>query len=106
MNWHTLLQQEVTASGCAAVARKLGVSRTSVSLLVAGKYRGSTTRMARRVSAVLAPERMVACPHTGGELTITECAGISVRMPTSGPAALRHWKACRDCAHNPQTQEQ
>lgn len=106
MSWQALLRQEVAASSCAAAARKFGVSRTSVSLLLAGKYPGDVRRMARRISTLLAPEREVECPYTGGKITITECAGTSARIPTSGPAALRHWKACRDCARNPHTKEQ
>lgn len=101
MNWQTLLQREVSATSCAEAARKLGISRTSVSLLVAGKYPGDTRRMARRVNTLLAPERTHTCPHTGEEITITACAKTSAHMPTSGPAALRRWKACRDCARNP-----
>lgn len=106
MSWQPLLQHEVAASGCVATARKLGISHTSVSLLLAGKYPGNTTRMARRISTVLAPDRAVACPFTGEEITILECAKISALVPTSSPVALRHWKMCRTCAHNPHKKEQ
>ena len=102
-----ILQAAVDETGNKAeVARRLGVSRTSVSLLLSGKYPGDTANMYRRINTLLAPERTCPCPYIGGEIKVTECAKISASMPTSSPAALRHWKACRDCAQNPHKKEQ
>lgn len=101
LTWNALLWQEVKATSRAEAARKLGISRTSVSLLLANKYPGGTANMARRINTILAPAMKHVCPHTGEEITIMDCAKNSARMPTSGPAALRLWKVCKACAHNP-----
>ena len=106
MNWLELLQQAVAATSRAEAARALSISRSSVSLLLSGKYPGKTASMARRVNTVFAPLRTQVCPHTGETLTIMDCAKICAHMPTSSPAALRHWKACKACAYNPNMKEQ
>ncbi|OIO05282.1 MAG: LacI family transcriptional regulator [Desulfovibrionaceae bacterium CG1_02_65_16] len=98
-DWQTLLAEAVASVGSrAAVARELGVSRTAVSLLLAGAYPGDTAHMAARVIARY--DRLL-CPHTNREVTPDHCRKFCGQVPTSSPAALRQWRACRACPNNP-----
>ena len=85
-DWLTLLSEAVNASSRSAVARELGVSRPSVSLLLNGSYPGKTDRMAARVIARYA---RMDCPHTGKSVTPEHCRKFTGQVPSSGPAALR-----------------
>ena len=95
--WLEVLSRAVKASNHTKVAKRLQVSRTSVSLLLAGKYVGSTDRMKGRVEAVLGGGE-VECPHLKAALSAHDCLGWQRRpQPTSAPEDLRHWLACRTC---------
>ncbi|OLN30423.1 Phage protein [Desulfovibrio sp. DV] len=89
---------EAARTSIAATARRLGYSRTAVSLALAGKYPGGTDKLAAKVLAVLGG---VACPQLGHDVTAAECADKAGAMPTSSPAALRLWRACQICPHRP-----
>ncbi|PKN07514.1 MAG: LacI family transcriptional regulator [Deltaproteobacteria bacterium HGW-Deltaproteobacteria-8] len=88
-DWQALLRQAVDASSRAAVGRELGISRTSVSLLLVDKYPAETALMAARIIERYA---RLDCQFTG-------------QVPSSSPLALRQWRACRACPHNPETKE-
>ena len=95
--WRQLLAHAVAAEGCAAVARRLGVSRPAISLLNAGKYPGREEFMAQRVVEHFG---RISCPHLGREVLRSECAETCAGdAPTSSPAALRHWRAGQKCQH-------
>jgi len=101
-DWLSLLQREVHSSSAAAVARKLGVSRTAVSLCLLGKYPGGTQKMAARVLAVLG-ERF--CPLfnrciSAGDC-FTQCRQQEGRAPLHHPQRMREWGVCQRCARNP-----
>lgn len=95
-HWMTLLRNAQHGRSIAQIARELGVSRTSVSLLLAGKYPGKTDKMAERIIKTFLRTE---CPYLGREISADECADHSGRMPTSSPTALRHWRACQECSH-------
>lgn len=101
--WKTLLEREVAATSCAAVARKLAVSRTAVSLALRGKYPGGTACMAKRV---LEHFDTVSCPLAETPVTRAACTQRQADpMPTSSPAALEAWLTCKRCprrGHNHQ----
>lgn len=99
-DWLTLLSEAVNASSRTNVAKELGVSRPSVSLLLSGSYPGNTNRMAARVMERYA---RVDCPHTGKSVTPDHCRKFTGQVPSSSPAALRQWRACRACPHTPET---
>lgn len=98
-DWLTLLSEAVADSNKATVAEELGVSRPAVSLLLLGKYPGKTDRMAARI---LERYAHVDCPHTGKRVTPDHCRRFTGQVPSSSPAALRQWRACRACPHNPE----
>lgn len=102
MQWMTLLQAAVAATSKAQVAETLGVSRTVVSLIAAGKYPAKTDRFAARVMEAYGK---VICPFLDAEISMAACKEYHTgATPTSSPRAMRHWRACQTCAHNPNNQ--
>jgi len=102
VHWLTLLAADVEQTGSkAATARRIGISRTAVSLALAGKYPAEdTSRIEARVLAALAGR--VPCPHDRTDIARSDCADRAARpMPMSSPTELRAWTACRACAHQP-----
>lgn len=92
--WRELLKEAVARSSRAAVARELGVSRPSVSMLLAGKYPGNTERMEKRILSAFGRK----CPVYGGNVTREQCAMRKMAiMPTSNPLALSKWRECQHC---------
>ena len=98
-DWLALLAAEAKRTTIAATARRIGYSRTAVSLALVGKYPGCTDKLAATVLAILGRQ---VCPQLGREVTPAECAGNAGEMPTSSPAALRLWRACQACPHRPE----
>lgn len=98
-HWLDILRAQVAASSRQAVADALGVSRTSISLLMSGKYTARTDLMAARVVDVFS---RFPCPHSGQLVSPAECVQRAGQMPTSSPGALRWWRACQSCPHKPQ----
>lgn len=91
--WRTLLEQAVTATSVTDVARRLGVARSSLSLLLNGKYPGGTDKMAERIMATLA-----VCHVYGGTRSAETCtARRAAPIPTSNPFTLRQWRECQQC---------
>ncbi|MEG2173845.1 MAG: hypothetical protein RRY29_11410 [Desulfovibrionaceae bacterium] len=97
LHWLMLLAQAVEASSCAEVARSLGVSRSTVSLCLTGKYPGGTTRMEQRVLTVLGGHT---CPQTGQKVSTSHCQSRRAEaMPTANPYVLQQWRECATCKH-------
>jgi hypothetical protein len=95
MDWLEILRASVDRSGVVATAGLIGMSHTTVSLALAGRYPAKTKRLARRVLERLG---IVTCPHLGEAMPAVVCAGWRNRpIPQSDPAKLRHWSACRRC---------
>lgn len=98
-HWLTLLRSAVSATSQADVARRLDLSRTSISLVLAGKYPGKTDRVAARVLRILG---QVKCTHTAELVTATVCLDFAARRPpVNNPLKLLHWRACQSCPHRP-----
>jgi len=98
-DWMRMLREAVDASSQTAVAERLGVSRTTVSLVLADKYPGKTDRVADRVLRVFG---QVKCTHTGQLVQLAVCVSYANRRaPLNNPLELSHWRACRTCALRP-----
>ena len=98
-DWLQMLQDAVKASSQTAVAVRLNVSRTTVSLVLAGKYPGKTDRVAARVIDVFG---QVKCTHTGQPIALTVCVSYANRRaPLNNPLELSHWRTCRTCEFRP-----
>jgi len=96
-DWLTLLTEAVAATNITAVAVKLDVSRTTISLVLANKYPARTDKIEERVLDTYARHT---CTHTGVEITHAECRRTSASdVPTSSPQAMRQWRACKGCEY-------
>lgn len=97
-DWLTLLRARVAEIGVNPTARELGISRTSVSMLITESYPADTRRMAARIIDRYTRHE---CPYDGALLHGDACARYAGKMPTSSPAALRRWRTCQTCEFNP-----
>ena len=97
-DWLSLLRARVAEIGVGPTAREIGISRTSVDLLIKECYPASTDRMAARV---IDRYTRYECPYDGALLHSDACARYAGKAPTSSPAALRRWRACQKCEFNP-----
>lgn len=96
--WLTMLKQAVERSSKAAVALELGVSRTTISLVVDEKYPAKTDKIEQ---LVLNTYGRVTCPFTCSEISLAECKKQHTSaVPTSSPRAMKHWRACQGCEYN------
>lgn len=96
--WLELLTKAVSNSSKAQVALDLGVSRTTISLVMSDKYPASTDKIE---ALVMDTYSRVECPHLGEQITITQCKRHhSENAPTSSPRAMRLWRACQACPNN------
>ncbi|VVE67839.1 regulatory protein, LacI [Pandoraea anapnoica] len=94
-----LLREAVAEESQAVVARRLGVSRSSICMLLSGKYPGNTAKMMERVRTNL---RFVHCPHDDITISLDECRSFATeRPPINKPEQLRHWRACQSCPNRP-----
>lgn len=97
LNWRDLLEARIAGSSMGKVADELEVSRTTVSLIVNGKYPASTEKFATRVIARYAT---IACPFLERDISGAQCREYHTRdVPTSSPFAMRHYRACQGCQH-------
>lgn len=96
-DWHQILTDEVNRHGSiAAVARKLGYARTTISLVYHGRYPVPPDKIAVRVLEVFASN--ITCPHLRDDIPRTACDELrNAAMPTNSATRLRHWTACQTC---------
>lgn len=103
MNWLTLLAEEVMRTGSKAkAAKRIGISRSAVSLALSGRYPARTDRIEAKVLEALAGR--VTCPHDGTDIPRRACTQrATAPMPMSSPTQLRAWHACQACPNRPRT---
>ncbi|KQI68022.1 hypothetical protein AN189_12960 [Loktanella sp. 3ANDIMAR09] len=94
------LKDECIRTSIQEAADRLGFGRTTVSLVVHGKYPAPTTNVENRVIEIFGG--LVPCPHLKRSITADECKRASIgAMPTNSSDRLRHWTACQTCPLNP-----
>lgn len=93
-----VLRQAVEQQGQATVAKTLGYSRSTISLVLAGKYAGRTELVLAKVKEELGK---VACPYSGEVIPLTVCKAMATsKAPTHNRVKMAHWQACRQCPVN------
>ncbi|PTQ68153.1 hypothetical protein [Pseudomonas sp. GV071] len=99
-----LLGAEVARSTITATGKRIGMSRSAISLVLANRYPSpSTAGVERRVLAVLG---RIECLVVGEGITADECQRYRDKpAPTHNPQAMQKWKACLHCHFNPDCQE-
>jgi hypothetical protein len=101
--WLKILKQQVEAKGAAAVAREVGISPASLSLVLAGKYPAKTDNVERKVIAIYgSASGLVNCPLLG-EIEPAACAqnfnlAKKIGVRCGNPATLKLYKTCIKCA--------
>lgn len=91
------LKRMTEQSSIAAVAEKIGVSRTTLSLVVNGKYPAGLDKVLERFDRTYLD---VNCPFAGRELTRADCnARSTAPRPFGGAAKTAWWEACQVCEH-------
>lgn len=98
-DWVIALAKEVDSSNRTVVAKRMGVSRTSISLVLANKYPSPSTQgIEKRLAAML---NGVSCP-VRGHLSNEECQ-IERQRPfiASNPTRVIQYRACSKCPNNP-----
>lgn len=96
--WMQLVREESARTNITLVAARLGYSRTTISLALAGKYKGSTGKIEAQALHVLEPVLDVACPYLEISIPVADCVGYSAqRAPTHNPNKMHHWRACHQC---------
>ncbi|WP_286695008.1 hypothetical protein [Spongiibacter sp. UBA1325] len=94
----TVLANEVQESNQATVARRLGVSRTAISLLLRNKY--PTPSHANMESRILSTLGAVHCPKLG-EISQAECQKHrNAKFIGSNPSRIALYRACQTCPNN------
>ncbi|MBH2032419.1 MAG: hypothetical protein I8H73_06175 [Pseudomonadales bacterium] len=95
-----LLGAEAARSTMAAAGKRIGMSRTAVSLLLSNRYPSpSTAGVERRVMSVLGRIECVAIDQV---ITAEQCQSYREKAaPTHNPQAMQQWKACQHCTFNP-----
>ena len=89
----------------AAVARELGVARSSVSQALDGKYPGDTRKLRAKIIEIFANQVM--CPHLETEIAPSVCKAARerpLRSASGSRADVKHWQACQGCQNNPARQ--
>ena len=98
-DWLAMLRETVAATSQTDVAKLLDVSRTTVSLVLSGKYPGKTDRVAARVLKTFG---QVQCTHTGQLISLTVCVSFANRRaPINNPMELSHWRTYRNSPLRP-----
>lgn len=83
-----------------AAAQRLGISKSTVSNALKGRYIGNVDKLAERIRGELL-SATVACPVLG-EITSRICQDErSKPFHAANPLRVQMWRACKSCAHNP-----
>ena len=99
-NWNELLTRAVNDTSQAAVARKLGYSRSYISLALKGSKAHQTDTFTRRVVEVFGDER-VDCPVLG-DISMQRCVSERKKeFSTANPVRVELWDTCKNCENNP-----
>lgn len=98
--WVEVLRAEVERTSQRRVAKKLGVSATTISLVLSDSYPASTEALEQRVRGELMSECVV-CPVLG-EIDRRWCLDWQQKpLMVSNPLNVRVYRACRGgCEHS------
>lgn len=99
--WLEFFKTVVAARGPANVARELGVSPTTVSLVMSGKYGASTKKIEKKIINIYGSGGQVTCPVLG-KIDPAQCVDTWERAGRIGitggnPATMRLYKTCIKC---------
>ena len=98
-DWRELLRAAAARETIAGAAERIGLSRATVSLVLAGKYPAkSLDNVERKVRAAL---DQWPCPYLNREISAPDCHTYWNRpTPRSSSREIKHWQACQHCVHS------
>jgi hypothetical protein len=99
--WLEILRREVDSRGATQVARELGVSTTTISLVINNRYGASTDNIQKRIQLIYGAGGHINCQALG-EITPAQCVetwerASKVGLQCGNPATMRLHLACRKC---------
>lgn len=99
--WLEILRRQVQLRGASLVAREMGVSATTISLVLSGKYGASTDKIERRAMRIYGSGDGVACPELG-KITPRKCVETWERAGKIGsragnPKTIKLYRVCLKC---------
>lgn len=98
--WLAILIRQIEAKGRSAVARELGISSSTLSLVLSDKYPASTDNIEKRIGVMYGNSGKVKCPLLG-EIDPSACADNWERAQkikaAGNPATIRLYIGCRKC---------
>ena len=104
-NWLEVLQNRVDEIGLTNTGAEIGYNRSTVSLVLSGKYPASSTDRVR--AAVEATYGHVDCPQLETNIPAALCKKHrTASMPQSSASDLRFWRGCQTCSNNPNRENQ
>lgn len=102
--WFQGLVREVEATSKTAVAARMDVARTTLSIFIHGKGEYGTGR-AKPDQMELRYRRafeQLECTHTGVRVGIEHCRSIALGpVPMHNPLKHQNWQACQECPFKP-----
>lgn len=102
--WFELLKTQIAAKTMRVVADELNYSKTTLSLIINGKYGDKTTDRVR--DKVLTTYAQVHCPYQNQMLAMGDCVALAtVAAPTHNPLKMQQWRACQSCPKRPNRSE-
>lgn len=90
------LKQAVADSNITQVAKKMGIPRCTLSLVVNDKYPADPKNILARFKQVFSG---IHCPYLNTELSREQCLEYSGKSRPSNLLGLQHWRACQHCEH-------
>lgn len=88
----------------ADIARQLKVNEGTISSALRGRYIGNAEKLAERIRGQLL-NKTVACPILG-QISTRICQDERAKpFHTANPMRVQLWRACRQCANNPNRKE-
>lgn len=100
--WHKLLVEACATDprGNQGVADRLGISRTQVSLVLAGKYKNPKAIVLRVMEKIDEHH----CPYLGIAIPGEQCREVNTGpAPIWDPAAMEQRRTCQSCPHKPKS---
>ena len=99
--WLEILRRQADIKGRAMVARELGISASTISLVLSDKYPATTDAIEARVMAIYGHNGIVACPAMGN-ISPDLCIDLwekaqKIGVKCGNPATIRLYKCCLKC---------
>ena len=99
--WLEILRRQADTRGRAVVARELGISSSTISLVLSDKYPATTDAIEARVMAIYGNNGKVACPAMG-DINPELCVSFwekaqKIGVKCGNPATIRLYKCCLKC---------